>query len=518
MKKLFVCVMASLCSAIAFAQKDEVVVKDVTMYPGGTAQMEVALNNPSKEYTALQFKLSLPEGISIAPSDNGKSLKASLNRAVTTDHELVVSQEKDNTYIFIVFSRRNAAFTGAGTIASITLTASDDVKTGELRASTEAVLWVTPEEETAETEGAKAAVTVKNEVIIKISASGKSTLVSGKDLDFSNVDGLKAYIATGYYWPKDLMEMDESVICLTKVEDVPAGTPILLIGTGDKEFTVPITTSHTYYPANYLKGNAKTDVDVDTSEKYVNMQLEKGVFNYLTTSTYPAGNCYLQLPSGASSVSGSELEFTMNEYGVQDYVSQMGLDFTNVEGLKAYTVTGVDADKNILLTRVTNTSNGMPLLLIGTAGQKYKVPSVKSSMFYTYINMLRGDAKKDTDVKKTTEDGFTNCILSNGVFGPLSADNPAFPAGSCYLPVPTSYVASATRAGSDEIKMSLKESEVILFNLRSGSVADLPTAIKSVFRSQASDEVDAWYNLNGQRVDNPSKGIYIKNGVKVVIK
>ena len=132
--------------------------------------------------------------------------------------------------------------------------------------------------------------------------------------------------------------------------------------------------------------------------------------------------------------------------------------------------------------------------------------------------MLRGDAKKDTDVKKTTEDGFTNCILSNGVFGPLSADNPAFPAGSCYLPVPTSYLASATRAGSDEIKMSLKESEVILFNLRSGSIADLPTAIKSVFRSQASDEVDAWYNLNGQRVDNPSKGIYIKNGVKVVIK
>ena len=120
MKKFLMCVMASLCSTIAFAQKDEVVVKDVTMFPGGTAQMEVALNNPSKEYTALQFKLSLPEGISIAPSDNGKSLKASLNRAVATDHELVVSQEKDNTYIFIVFSRRNAAFTGAGTIASIT--------------------------------------------------------------------------------------------------------------------------------------------------------------------------------------------------------------------------------------------------------------------------------------------------------------------------------------------------------------------------------------------------------------
>ena len=68
MKKLFVCVMASLCSAIAYAQKDEVVVNDVTMRPGSNAQMEVTLNNPSKDYTALQFKLSLPEGISIAPS------------------------------------------------------------------------------------------------------------------------------------------------------------------------------------------------------------------------------------------------------------------------------------------------------------------------------------------------------------------------------------------------------------------------------------------------------------------
>ena len=132
--------------------------------------------------------------------------------------------------------------------------------------------------------------------------------------------------------------------------------------------------------------------------------------------------------------------------------------------------------------------------------------------------MLRGDAKKETDVKKTTEDGFTNCILSNGVFGPLSEDNPAFPAGSCYLPVPTSYLTSATRADSEEIKMSLKETEVLLLNLKDGSVANLPTAIKSVYRSQASDDDNAWYNLNGQRVDTPHKGIYINKGFKVVIK
>jgi len=29
---------------------------------------------------------------------------------------------------------------------------------------------------------------------------------------------------------------------------------------------------------------------------------------------------------------------------------------------------------------------------------------------------------------------------------------------------------------------------------------------------------NVWYNLNGQRVENPGKGLYIRNGRKVVIK
>jgi hypothetical protein len=29
---------------------------------------------------------------------------------------------------------------------------------------------------------------------------------------------------------------------------------------------------------------------------------------------------------------------------------------------------------------------------------------------------------------------------------------------------------------------------------------------------------DAWYSLDGRRVANPAKGVYVKNGKKVVIK
>lgn len=514
MKKLIVCFVVSLCSTISLAQKDEIVVKDVTMFPGGTAQMDIELNKPSKEYTAFQFELTLPEGISIPLLEKSNTLDASLNISVAPDHDLVVSQGEENSYYFIVFSRNNTVFVGDGTIATITLKASDDVKSGELKASTKAVLWATPEEETTEADGANAAVTVRNEVLIKISASGKSTLVSGKDLDFSAVKGLKAFIATGYYMPDDIANLDDRIICLTRVEDVPAGTPVLLISEDGGEFTVPITTSRTYYPANYLKGNAKTDIDVDPTG--INLQLINGAFDYLSSKTYPAGSCYLELPSSVMSGSGPDLEFTMNESGMMGYVSKNDLDFTKVEGLNAYTVTGFDKGQTVFLTRVMYTAPDMPLVLIGTGGQQYKVPSFQSSMAYTYVNMLQGDAEKATSVTKTTADGFTNCIISNGLFEPLGEDNPSFPAGSVYLPVPTSYLTSASRAESDKVQMTTKEPEVLALKLKDGSV--VTTGIKPVVRSQFPVDNDTWYNLNGQRVDTPSKGIFIRNGQKVVIR
>ena len=33
-----------------------------------------------------------------------------------------------------------------------------------------------------------------------------------------------------------------------------------------------------------------------------------------------------------------------------------------------------------------------------------------------------------------------------------------------------------------------------------------------------SAQPDVYYNLQGQRVDNPGKGVYIRNGKKVIIK
>ena len=47
---------------------------------------------------------------------------------------------------------------------------------------------------------------------------------------------------------------------------------------------------------------------------------------------------------------------------------------------------------------------------------------------------------------------------------------------------------------------------------------DVPTSISEIIDEQQNDLQGPYYNLNGQRVSRPSKGIYIVNGKKVIIK
>ena len=79
---------------------------------------------------------------------------------------------------------------------------------------------------------------------------------------------------------------------------------------------------------------------------------------------------------------------------------------------------------------------------------------------------------------------------------------------------------SYTRLGHID---GLSESELRTF-LKAGesnirvtlSLAPVITGISQV-RVDANAQSDAYYNLSGQRVNNPSHGIYIKNGKKVIL-
>ena len=495
MKKLFTMLVATVCATMAYAQTDAISLNDVTIAKGGTQQVEVAINNAASK-TAFQFDLALPTGVTVK--------EAKLNGTYGTSRHLEKGTV-DGKMRFLSYDDANALLADGAKVL-VTLEATTEAETANLTAN--GIVVVDPEAASVgDGQTASATITVSSDVTIAIGKTGKTTYVGTKDLDFSEVEGLKAYIAIGY-------DKKDNTIWLTRVNDVPAGTPIMLIGeSSGSPYSVPTTTSHSFYPENYLKGNATAEATVDQSGDYLNMALMSGTFGPIDDAKFPAGKCYLQLPKTVASNAGTAFSFTMGKTGKKSYIGKYDLDFTSVEGLAAYAVTGYDKNGTIWLSSVKKASAGTPLYLMGTANKVYEVPSKEVQS--CYINMLKGDVENPTVLPKTV-DGFTNCVLQGGHFTPLGSDEPSFPAGNCYLPIPTSFMVSASRGDFNSLQFSGVQAEMISISLNSIGGDGNATGISRVAAEAGND---TWYNLNGQRIDTPTKkGLYIKNGKKVIVK
>lgn len=481
---------------MAYAQT--ISVKDVSVAKGGTGQVEVSIANPTN-YTAFQFDLKLPAGVSV--KKDGAALKGTYE-GDTRKLEWKLFNESTNTYRFLSYDMGNAALKADGNVvAAISIEVAETAETGDMTGGE--MLVVTSDGTGTATETATGKITVSEAVKVTIGKNGVTTLVSDKDLDFSN-SAVMAYIAYGYN------NLTDNIL-LTRVKDVPANTPILLMGepSGDNPYVIPVTTSSIYYPVNFLKGNATEDVTVDNSGKYFNMRLKDGEFQQLTAETFQAGKCYLQVPATSTVVStpGEAFKFTMGKNGTKSYTGKYDLDFTNVEDLAAYVVTGYNSSNTVMLSRAKVASANTPLVLLGTANKEYEVPS--SEQKASYVNMLRGDANNPVTIQKI-QDGMLNLILKSGEFVGLSVESAELSAGTAYLPVPSSIIKASTRF--DKFKVTMEESEVITMKANIGGTTGI---------SRVASEVgnDVWYNLNGQRIDTPTKkGLYIKNGKKVIVK
>lgn len=516
MKKLFTMLVASACCSMAFAATSSttISVSNVTILKGGsTRQMEVTVNAAGN--TAFQFDLTLPAGVSVqsVTMNNGDIVGKKPTETDDTNTRKLkynVYDANANKYRFLSYDNGNAALTDDKVI--ITLKAAETATVGDnIAVEGSEVLAVKINNGTitpsTQANGNVASISVVDGAEITIGDKGKTTFVSAKDLDFSDSE-VTAYIASGY-------DKTNSKIWLSRVKDVPAGTPIMLTGepSGDNPYIIPATTSQTYYPENYLKGSATADVAV--SDNYLNMALSQGTFTPWSSTTFPKGKAYLQLPKTIASSTGDPFVFTMGSNGKKTHIDKNDLDFTNVEGLSAYTVTGYSKSGTFWITKVDKVSKGTPLYLFGTANAPYTVPSV--AVESSYINMLKGDADNDIDLP-VTDNGFTNCISMQGKFTPLSSPYNGFRAGSCYLQIPTSYIVASARG--EYLDKSMIDTEVICMSLNdiNGDSDGDATGISRVAAEAAADN-NAWYNLSGQRISAPTKrGLYIRNGKKVIVK
>ena len=157
------------------------------------------------------------------------------------------------------------------------------------------------------------------------------------------------------------------------------------------------------------------------------------------------------------------------------------------EGVTAYTVSAI-TNGYATLAEVSTIKAGTPVILQGEAGE-YALPIIEDA------EAVRTNFLKVSDGTVTGAANIYALANKDGVgFYPVSSDV-TIPAGKCYLET------SAGEAAKERIDFDFNGA----------------TAIEAIATENAIAD-DVIYNLNGQRVTNPTKGIFIKNGKKVFVR
>lgn len=187
---------------------------------------------------------------------------------------------------------------------------------------------------------------------------------------------------------------------------------------------------------------------------------------------------------------------TVSEAGLATYCPTVGLDFTEAENIEAYKAT-IDADAStVTLTKVNTVAAGEGVLLRSIAGD------AATENIPVAVDAQKNDGNDfvgvETDIESlaTETDGYTNYILNNvdGVIGFYKAAGNSVAAGKAYLQVPT------TAANAKSLKIVFGDT----------------TGISEINNTAKAD--GAYYSISGVRVANPTKGLYIQNGKKVIVK
>ncbi len=185
---------------------------------------------------------------------------------------------------------------------------------------------------------------------------------------------------------------------------------------------------------------------------------------------------------------------TLNTSGYGTFSYDEPVQLYGASSAKAYTA---DLDyNNSQITCASIADNKVPagngVLVYGEASEKVYIIPVTSA-----------DALSNNDLKGTTnasgelvEKGSNSYfVLSGSTFMPYSGD--AFTANKAYFEV------SGTEVQGRDFSIVFSDNETTGINAVQGSESRVQSGV---------------YNLAGQRVENPTKGLYIVNGRKVVIK
>lgn len=191
--------------------------------------------------------------------------------------------------------------------------------------------------------------------------SDESTYSSDKALDFSNVDGLKAYIATGIKDNTNIVNMEE-------VDAVPANTGLYLKGEAGKTYEVPVANEHSVPAGNllqpaigYTRVYPATDEGVHSydgaAESLYNLMLqysaEKGYYfiRFTYPQTFGPNRAYMQL--------GKDY-FNDTTSSAKQFIISFGDDATGISTISTDKAANRDADASTVYDLQGRRVSGKP--------------------------------------------------------------------------------------------------------------------------------------------------------------
>ena len=172
-------------------------------------------------------------------------------------------------------------------------------------------------------------------------------------------------------------------------------------------------------------------------------------------------------------------------------VTTAATDFSKTDGIKAYIATVNAAKTKVELTEVTKVAAGKPVILNGSAKDYTFHYTTESTDDVSANQLLVSDGT-------VTGDENTIYVLANGTNGVgfyLVENGSAITAGKAYLQVSGGAARQFIGFGDD----------------------NETTGIDNLTPALSKGE-GVYYDLQGRRVAQPAKGLYIKNGKKVIIK
>ena len=188
-------------------------------------------------------------------------------------------------------------------------------------------------------------------------------------------------------------------------------------------------------------------------------------------------------------VAGKKIVPGTGDYGIAtQHIRMTSID---LNGGASDSYAYVPAGTGVLLKVLDKTKDATPTDFYYTIGEKDNVTYTVSN------NIMKGVTIKPVNVEATATSPVY--VMQGGIFRKATATIPAnkFPIHRAYLKL-------------ENVPSGAK----VIFHFDD----DTTTGIEDITIDGENKGNDSFYNLNGQRVSNPQRGIYIHNGKKVIIK